>query len=519
MSSLPAAPSGRVSFVGAGPGAADLLTLRAAERLRAADAIVHDALVPQGLLDEINPTAERFPVDRDQESRPSPGIATGRLLARLAVEGRVVVRLKGGDPTVFARLTEELEPLRQAGVPVEFVPGITAAVAAAAAAGVPLTSRDAASSLTLVTGREADGKLDGIDFGALAAVPGTLAVYMGVEQVARWSRDLLAGGMPGSTPVTVVSRCSWPDQRIGSSTLADCPRDFARAGWRPPAVVLVGAAAAVPAGPLRGRLVVVTRPAGQEGDVMAAIRAVGGDGLHVPLMRIVDPPSWRSLDDAIEKIDTYDWVVFASVNGVRAFLRRLRLRGRDARALGTARLAAIGPVTRRALESSGLRCDLMPEEFRSEGLAAVLASRAVRGRYLLVRAEKGRDVLRRELESRGHHVDEVTAYATQPAEPPTGEMIAAIDAAAACWITLTSSSIVDAAVRVFGERLKSWRIATISPVTSEALARHGLRPAVEAATATAAGLVDAIVAHESASALHPSAESTGSANLPPSTGS
>lgn len=517
--SSPSSPSpGRVSFVGAGPGAADLLTLRAAERLRSADAIVHDALVPFGLLDEINPTAERFPVDRDQEARPSPGTATGRLLARLAVEGRTVVRLKGGDPTVFARLTEELEPLRQAGIPVEFVPGITAAVAAAAAAGVPLTSRGAASSLTLVTGREADGKADGLDFHALAGLPGTLAVYMGVEQVARWSRELMESGMPTGTPVTVVSRCSWPDQRIGASTLADCARDFERAGWRSPAIVLVGAAAAVPGGPLGGRLVVVTRPSGQEGDLMTAIRAAGGDCLHVPLMEVVDPPSWHPLDDAIVRADSYDWLVFASVNGVRAFLRRLAAAALDARALGTARLAAIGPATRRALEAAGLRCDLMPDEFCSEGLASALAAKAVRGRYLLVRAAKGRDVLRRDLEARGHHVDEVTAYATQPAGPPAAETFAAIDAAPVCWITLTSSSIVDAAVRLFGERLSAWRIATISPVTSEALARHGLRPTVEAATATAAGLVDAIVGHETASGLRPSAESTGPANLPPSSG-
>jgi uroporphyrinogen III methyltransferase/synthase len=514
MPSPTSSPPGRVAFVGAGPGAADLLTLRAVDRLRAADVVVHDSLVPLRILDEVNPAAERIAVERDQEQRPSPGTATGRLLARLALQGRTVVRLKGGDPTVFARLTEELEPLRQAGVEVEFVPGVTAALAAAGAAGVPLTSREAASSVTFVTGREADGKTEGIDFRSLADLPGTLAVYMGVEQVARWSRELLAAGLPPGTPLTIVSRCSWPDQRIGTSTLAGCADDFSRQGWRPPAVVLVGVAAAAVTGPLRGRLVLTTRPAGQEGEVATAIREAGGECMNVPLVRIADPPSWEPLDEVLRRVDSYDWIVFASANGARRFVQRLAAIGRDARALGTARLAAIGPATRRQLEAAGLRCDLVPQTFSSEGLAAALAPRTVRGRHLLVRADKGRDALRRDLEARGHHVDEVVAYESRPLDAVDPETLAAVDAAPVSWITLTSPSIVEAAVGLLGSRLRSWKIATISPLTSAALARHGLEAAAEAVEATAAGLVAAIVRHEAAG-IRPPAESPEAANLPP----
>jgi uroporphyrinogen III methyltransferase/synthase len=413
--------------VGAGPGAADLLTLRAVERLRAADVIVHDALVPTRLLDEINPSAARIAVARDLESRPSPGVATGQLLAALVLEGRAVVRLKGGDSAVFARLGEELEPLRQAGIVAEFVPGITAALAAAAAAGVSLTNRDTASSLTIVTGREADEKPDGLDFRRLAEVPGTLAVYMGVDQVARWSQHLMAVGKPANTPVTVVSRCSWPDQRIGTSTLAECVADFERQGWRSPAVVLLGVAAATRSGPLSGRLVLVTRPMGQEGDVVAAVQAAGGECLHVPVISIVNPATWRPLDEAIARADTYDWIVFASGNGVRGFLQRLAAAGRDGRALGTARLAAIGPATRRHLEAAGYRCDLTPDSYRSEGLATALAGRAAHGRFLVVRADKGRDVVRMELERLGHHVDEVMAYESRPVAELEAETLAALD--------------------------------------------------------------------------------------------
>jgi uroporphyrinogen III methyltransferase/synthase len=514
MPSPPSSLPGRVAFVGAGPGAADLLTLRAVDRLRAADVIVHDSLVPDRVLDEVNPAAERIQVDRDQDQRPSPGTATGRLLARLVLEGRTVVRLKGGDPTVFARLTEELEPLRQAGVTVEFVPGITAALAAAAAAAVPLTSRDAASSVTLVTGREADGKADGIDFRSLADLPGTLAVYMGVEQVARWSRELLAAGLPADTPVTIVSRCSWPDQRIGGSTLGDCARDFETHGWRSPAVVLVGAKVPPASGPLLGQFVLATRPAGQEGELAAAIRAAGGECINVPLVRIADPPSWHPLDESIGRADTYDWIVFASGNGVRGFMRRLAALGLDGRALGTARLAAIGPATRRELEAAGYRCDLVPQTFSSEGLVAALAARTIRGRYLLVRADRGRDVLRRDLESHGHHVDEAVAYESLSVESLDSDTLAGLDATSVTWLTLTSPSVADAAVRLFGPRLRSWKIATISPLTSAALARYGLQPAAEAVEATATGLVDAIVRHGPAG-VRLSEESAKAANLPP----
>lgn len=493
---------GHVTFVGAGPGAADLLTLRAAEALRTAEVVVHDTLVPEPLLDAINPAARRVPVSRD-DADGDPGEATGRLLVRLAGEGHGVVRLKGGDPTVFARLAEEMQPLRAAGVPVTIVPGVTAALAAAAAAAVPLTTRAAASSLTIVTGHEADAKDSGVDYRALAAIPGTLVVYMGVEQAARWARALLAAGKPADTPVTVVSRCSWPGERIAAGTLAECAAGLEQAGWQSPAVVIVGAAARPAAtGPLAGRRVLLTRPAGQGDELAALVRAAGGQCLHVPVIEIDDPPSWQPLDEALATADTYDWIVLASANGARALAARLRAAGRDARLLGTARIAAIGPATRRAVEAAGLACDLEPAEFRSEGLADAFAAMPRGGRFLLVRADKGRDVLRRRLEEAGHHVDEVVAYVSRPLEAIDSTALAAIDAGVD-WVTVTSSSIAEAAIRLFGPRMHRWRIASISPVTSAALARAGIAATVEATEATAAGLVEAMGRWEAASAARP----------------
>jgi uroporphyrinogen III methyltransferase/synthase len=515
-------PSGRVSFVGAGPGVPDLLTVRAVERLQRADVIVHDALVPARLLDVVNPVAERIAVAREDRAEGDPGTATGMLLVRLATQGRTVVRLKGGDPAVFARLIEELEPLRQAGIAVELVPGVTAALAAAAAAGLPLTSREAASSLTIVTGREADDKAAGLDFGALAALPGTISVYMGVEQVARWSQGLLAAGRRGDDPVTIVSRCSWPDQRIGRTTLAECAAGFARHGWRSPAVVIVGAGGAPlnRSGPLGGGRVLVTRPAGQHDEVDALVREAGGECLHVPVIAIADPPSWQPLDEAIDRADGYDWIVFASANGVRSFLRRLRAAGRDARGLGTARLAAIGPATRRELEQAGLVCDLVPDTFRSEGLAAALAGTVRNGRFLLVRADKGRDVLRRDLEALGHHVDEVAAYCSRPLDSLDDDVLAMLDDLPIDWIMVTSSSIAEAAARLFGSRMRQWRIASISPVTTTAIVTSGLQPTVEADQATLEGLVAAMVGwHAGVARAAQPAESPKPADVtPPSDG-
>jgi uroporphyrinogen III methyltransferase/synthase len=492
-----AAFPGRVVFVGAGPGAADLLTARAIGYLRRADVVVHDRLVSSEILDTLDPGVERIAVPDVVPPGADRGESIGLLLESQARRGRLVVRLKGGDPGVFARLAEELEPLRDAGIPVEFVPGVTAALAAAAAAGVPLTSRSAASSLTLVTGHEAEDKETACDFRSIATLPGTLAIYMGVEQAAHWSATLLAAGMPAATPVTIVSRCSWPDQRVATTTLERCAADIVHHAWRPPAMILVGAAAqASPQGPLAGRLVLVTRPAGQADELSALVRAAGGSCLHVPLVAILPPDSWTPLDAALERADSYDWIVLASVNGVRSFVSRLRAAGRDGRSLGTARLAAVGPATRRELAAAGLVADLAPDTFSSEGLVESFAGLPVRSRFLLVRAARGRELLRQELEARGHVVDEVAAYKSCPVDRLTDEERAAVEQSGVDWLVVTSPLIADTAVGIFGERLRRWRIASLSPVTTSALRRHGIAPDAEAATATMAGVVAAIAAAE-----------------------
>ena len=507
----PSAPSpashagpGRVVFVGAGPGDPELLTLRALERLRQADVIVHDALVPGAVLDAAGTRAERIAAPRSAAGDEDPGIAVGRLLVDLARRHRHVVRLKGGDPAVFARLAEEQQPLREAGIAWEIVPGVTAALAAAAAAGIPLTSRAAASSVTFLTGHEAFAKESPLDFEALARLPGTLVVYMGVEQVGTWSRALLAAGRRGDTPVAVVSHCSWPNQRVSVTTLDACGVEFDRCGWPAPAIVIVGDVAGQPAScsdevkPLAGRTILITRPEGQGGELATLIAARGGSSMHLPVIRIGPPDSWASLDAAIGTADTFDWIVFASANGVRAFCDRLRFTGRDIRRLGTARVAAIGPATAREAADHGIACDLVAADHRSEGIVAALGGAARRGRFLLVRANRGRDAMRRGLEDLGHEVVEVTAYSSACVDTIEPATLAMLDNASIDWITITSSFIAESALHLFGDRLRHWKIASMSSVTTATLQAAGVRPTAEAAVPTSVGLVEAIARWEAA---------------------
>lgn len=510
--------AGRVLFVGAGPGDPALLTLRALECLRQADVVVHDVLVPAAVLDAAGTHAERVPVPRAPSDAADPGIAVGRLLVDLVRKHRVVVRLKGGDPGVFARLAEEQQPLLEAGVPWEIVPGVTAAMAAAAVAGVPLTSRAAASSVTLLTGHEADDKGSTLDFESLARLPGTLVVYMGVEQVATWSRALIKAGRRGDTPVTLVSRCSWPDQRTCFTTLADCGSELDRRGWTAPAIVIIGEVAGQSAAapdnpargdalrrPLSGSTVLITRPAGQGGELSALVAAHGGSSVHLPLIRIGPPESWAPLDAAIEMADSFDWIVFASANGVRSFAERLRIAGRDVRHLGTARVATIGQATAREAALLGIPSDLVPDDQRSEGIVAALGDGPRQARFLLVRASRGRDVMRRGLVALGHHVTEVAAYSSFGVDEIDQEMLAELERDID-WITVTSSFIAESACRLFGDRLKRWKVASLSPVTTATLAAAGVTPTVEAVQPSTAALVAAIAGWEAAhrDLAHPS---------------
>ncbi|MEO1991831.1 MAG: uroporphyrinogen-III C-methyltransferase [Pirellulales bacterium] len=493
--------TGKIIFVGAGPGHPDLMTIRARNFLRDSHIVVHDALVSPEILATISPEARVIPIPRSFPDGVDPGNEVGNMLVDLAIQGHSVIRLKGGDPSVFARLAEELQPIQKRCIPFEIVPGVTAALAAAAAAGIPVTNRTSASSATLITGHEADKEKSGLDFQALAELSGTVAIYMGVDQVAHWSKSLLDAGKTTDTPVTIVSRCSWPDQKIIVSSLGRCEQDFVKHAWQTPAVAILGRMAHVPSSspanlPLSGKRILITRPRGQGETLSELIDEQGGICIHVPVIQIAPPPSWDSFDGKILCADSFDWLVFSSANGVRSFQSRMKFLQRDGRSLGSAQLAAVGPATAQALSDAGYVCDLIPDTYRAEALAAVLSKTPRGSRFLIIRAEQGREVLTQRLQESGHDVTEVIAYRSLPIMNLSSEERAMVNQNKIDWIVVSSPAVAKSAISLFGKNMKSWHIASISPLTSAALRSHGLQPTAEAEEASAIGLVNAMKAFE-----------------------
>ena len=492
--------SGHVLFVGAGPGQPDLLTVRAIRALEQADVVVHDQLVSPAVLNVIQPSAEKILLSEilERSSGNDTGLTLGNYLAGRAANGHTVVRLKGGDPTIFARLREEIEPLIEHSISFEIIPGITSATAAAAAAVTPLTSRSVSSSLTIVTGHEAKNKKETLDYENLSIQEGTIVIYMGVEQAQHWSNAILKAGRSPDTPVTLVSRCSWPDQRIIQTTLGSCASDIDIANIPSPAVALIGETPMSSpkrkqhVSPLQGCRLLVTRPVGQAGPVIADITQRGGEAIHLPLVDIVPASDPRDLETAVDNAWSFDWIVFTSVNGVDHFCRQMRLQELDPRVLGSVQLAAIGPATKKALEEQGFVCDLVPDMFLSEGFVQALNQEGKGQRFLLIQAERGRDVLHKELEAAGHEVTQVAAYASQPTSLDRQTALRMIEQFPVSWILLTSSFIAETAANVFGDHLRTWKIASISPITSLKLTELGYPATVEASEATMKSLLDSI---------------------------
>lgn len=491
---------GIVYLVGAGPGDPGLLTLRGAECLARADVVLYDYLVNPRMLEHAPPAAERVCLGRHGRGRLMTQAEVNARLVADARQGRIVVRLKGGDPAVFARAAEELAALTQAGVPFEVVPGITAALAVSGFAGIPLTHREGASAVALVTGHQDDEKAGSpLDYRRLAGFPGTLVFYMGVTTAPHWTAELQAGGLPAATPAAIVRRCSWPDQQVIRCTLADVAVTMAEGKLRPPVLVVVGAAAGLTetaswfqARPLFGKSVLVSRPMEQSSSLRAALEELGAEVLVQPAIEISPPTDWSPVDAAISHLADYDWLVFSSANGVRYLLDRLAQRGHDMRSLGGLRLAAIGPGTADELARYRLRADLLPEAFRAESLAAALAAEADGRRFLLARASRGREILAEQLAAAGGQVDQVVVYRSTDVSAPDAEIAARLSAGEIDAITVTSSAIARSLAALFGENLRSARLVSISPITSATLRELGYPPAAEAAEYTMAGVVAAV---------------------------
>lgn len=485
-----------VYLVGAGPGDPGLLTVRGAELLGRADVVVYDRLSVEALLDLVPPAAERISVGKAPGQVTMTQEAINDLLVELGRSGRTVVRLKGGDPFVFARGGEEAAALAAAGLPYEVVPGITSAIAAPAYAGIPVTLRHSSTSFTVVTGHEdpSVGEDGTVDWEAVARVGGTIVILMGVARIAQIAERLMVGGRAPDTPAAAVRWGTRPEQHTVRATLAT----IADQPLQSPSVIVVGDVAAVDLRwfedrPLLGRRVVVTRTRRQASALSAGLRALGAEPVEIPVIEVTDPADGGALLlEVAGRLGTYDWVVVTSPNGAERLLAAVAGVGGDARLFGAARVAAIGPGTARVLAGGGIVADLVPERFVAESLLeALTAASPAGGRALLARAEVARDVLPDGLRAAGWAVDVVDAYRTVAA-PVTDAQRAAV--ASADLATFTSSSTVERFLESFGPGAVPPTVACIGPVTAATARRHGLTVDLEATEHTIEGLLEALAA-------------------------
>jgi uroporphyrinogen III methyltransferase / synthase len=499
-----------VYLIGAGPGDPGLMTVRGQQCLEAADVVLYDHLVPARLLRSARADAEKIdvgvaaPQALEQE-------AICYLLAEKAREGKVVARLKWGDPFVFDRGGTEALFLHEQGVRFEVVPGIPAGIAVPSYAGVPITYPGGGDTLTFIRGHEDDGKAQAsIDWKSLARLDGTVVCYAGPDQLQRILSELMAHGRPVDDSAAVVYDGTLPTQQTTVGTLAEIAEAVKRGNDRRPAILVVGRVTALrehlrwfDARPLFGKRILVTRPKAQAADLVARIEAMGGEAIEAPMIRIVPPDDFGPLDEACARAGEFDWIVFSSVNAVDAFVERLLAGPHDLRALKGVKLCVVGPSTGDRLVRYGLKVDITPEEYRADAVVPAMAALGdLNGRKILLpHGDIGREVVADELRKQGAEVVEVIAYRTliaeaeREGEPDIYRMLLErrIDV-----VTFTSASAVRNFVRVLGDEpaadlLRTTVVASIGPVTAEAAAQFKIASTIVPATYTVPALVDAIV--------------------------
>jgi len=497
--------TGKVYLIGAGPGDPGLITVRGLELLVRAEAVLYDALAHPALL-EACPQAEKRNVGKRFGQDSAVQQAINAELIALARAGKRVVRLKGGDPLLFARGAEELQALQEADIPFEIVPGVSSPLAASAYGGIPLTHRELSSSVTFITGSDREGKeWSPASWQKLATATDTICIFMGMRRIEEIMQAIIAGGRNSETQVAVVQWAARPEQRVVSGTLSNIAAKVRAEGVTNPAVIIVGEVVALreqlrwfDSRPLFGKSLLVPRPAEQGRATAAAIRARGANARLLPAIEIREPADPAPLKRALAELSSFDWVLFTSANGVTRFTRALSAAGLDARAFASAKIGAIGPKTAVALEAFGLRADVVAEEFVGEGLAQAVLARGVPRRVLLARAQVARDVLPELLRRAGAEVEVVPVYETVSAD--AGDALRAHFERGEIDVALfTSSSTVNAVVDTLGARaaelLSRVTVASIGPITSQTLGERGIRADVVAKTFTVDGLLDALEQH------------------------
>jgi uroporphyrinogen III methyltransferase/synthase len=485
----------KVCLVGAGPGDPELITLKARRLLEHADCILYDHLASAELLDLAPAAAERIYVGKKKADHALSQQEICALLVDRGKRGLNVVRLKGGDPFIFGRGGEEAEALADAGIPFEVVPGVTAPLGIAAYTGVPLTHRNHTSVVTFITGHS----VTDIDWNKVGTSE-TLVIFMGLSQFDDIAARIIAAGRDAATPAMAVRWGTRADQQTIVGTLETLPRLIHQQGLKPPATIVVGEVVQLRGKldwfeklPLFGQSIVVTRAREQAAALLTPLRQLGAQAIELPTIEIQPAGDYGPLDRALAQLEGYAWLIFTSANGVRCFLDRLDAGPFDLRAI-RGRICAIGPATRDALERFHIKVDVVAEQYVAEGLLEALSGYDLADtRILIARAAVARDVLPNELIRRGAAVDVVEAYRTLPPSD-LRQRATEILSHQPTWMTFTSSSTVENLIAAVGvEAMRGIRVASIGPITTATLRRHGIADIVEASVYTVDGLVDAIL--------------------------
>jgi len=489
-------------LVGAGPGDPGLLTIKGRDCLQQADVVVYDYLCNPELLAYAPEAAEKIYAGKKAGAHTLPQGGINELLVAKVKQGKTVVRLKGGDPFVFGRGGEEAESLAEAGCEFEIVPGISSAIAGPAYAGIPVTHRACNTTLTIFTGHEDPEKDEtGLDFAAIAKTPGTKVMLMGVERLDAICANLQKEGMASETPVALIRKATTPEQQTISGTLTDIASKVSEAEFTAPAVAVFGDVVKLrsklrwfESRPLFGKRIAVTRTRKQAGELVHSLRELGADAYELPTIRIEEPKDKKAFYELVLDSHGYDWIVFTSPNGVDAFFKAFYEIYRDARDIGAARIAAIGPATAERVRNYRLTVDLQPEKFVAESLLAELQKEtSVENlKFLLPRAEGAREMLATELSKLGAIVDEAVAYRTVPETEDVSGGIRRFREEGADLITFTSSSTAENFMELKLPMPAGLRTASIGPVTSKTMKTLGLKVDIEAKTHDIPGLLKAI---------------------------
>lgn len=496
----------KVYLVGAGPGDPELITVKGLECIKKADVLIYDFLAPPSLLNHASKYAEVIYVGKKGGDHTLSQDRINDLIVEKAKSGSTVTRLKGGDPFIFGRGGEEAEVLIQARIPFEIVPGVTSAIAAPAYAGIPLTHRKFTSTVAFVTGHEDPAKEESsIDWASLVKGIGTIVFLMGVKNLPHITDRLLSHGMDPETPVALVRWGTTAKQVTVTGTLDTIAEHVKAIGLKPPAIIVVGHVVTLRETmkwfenrPLTGRSIVVTRAREQASELVKRLSDLGGECIECPTIKIAPPDDIEPLDNAIDHLSSYDWLIFTSVNGVNFFFDRLFEKNKDVRALNHVHTAVIGPATAKRLFDFGFKSDIVPESYRAESVVKAFEEEDIVGKKILLpRAKEARPVLPQELTKMGALVDEVEAYCTKTVKENADVIIKRLKERTIDMITFTSSSTVrnfHALLPFEGlnNLIQGVTIASIGPITADTARNLGFDVHIVADSYTIDGLCEAI---------------------------